>query len=118
MFGEEALQHRVTRKLGLFLTGNQILTSTYPRDLLGSVLALPSLLHRALSVFQVYRKDGERLKPLPSYPEGCEDETGHTMVRSSLLRTACVSTVITSACHLLTHPGTDSPFSSLFPKPE
>lgn len=51
---------------------------------------------QALPVFQVYRKEGKRLKPLPSHPEGCEGETGHTILRSSLLCTACVSLSLSS----------------------
>lgn len=41
MFSKEVLRYRVTGKPGVFLTGNRILSSAYPRDLLNSVLALP-----------------------------------------------------------------------------
>ena len=100
MFIKGVLQYRVTWKPGLFLTGNQILSSAYPRDLLDSALAL---LCRAVVVFQVCRKDDARLKPLPPKLAGHEDETGPAVFR----RGCCALPVSAFHCHRFCFPSAD-----------
>lgn len=50
----------------------------------------PSLLRTAALVFQVYRKENERLKPLLPMLVGQEVKTGSAVLRSSSLHTASV----------------------------